>query len=197
MKKLLLLFLLISTGFMSAQISWQGGTTPEETDSAVLLFDKTGTGLASYSGTIYAHTGVTIDDTTSWQNVIGDWGNNTTQPSLTLVSGNIYKLEFTPSIKEFYGYNGSGNISDINIVLRSEDANQQTSDLEISVGAFQVMTINPSPSSNGAILVENGGSTQIIAQNTGGPADYELFANGESVHTQTNTFFIMVIYFQI
>src|SRR5690606_19111984 len=153
-----------------------------------LLFDKTGTGLASYSGTIYAHTGVTIDDANDWQNVIGTWGSNTTQPSLTLVSGNIYKLDLTPTIKDFYN-NPSGTITSINIVLRSADGTQQTADLEINVGAFQVTMINPAPSSNGVVLVNNGGGTQILAQNTNGPANYELFANGVSVHTQNNTTF--------
>ncbi|HLT53151.1 MAG TPA: alpha-amylase family glycosyl hydrolase [Flavobacteriaceae bacterium] len=188
MKKILHIFIMLAVASLHAQLSWQGGSTPSETDSATLLFDKTGTGLASYSGTIYAHTGVTIDDANDWQNVIGTWGSNTTQPSLTLVSGNIYKLDLTPTIKDFYN-NPSGTITSINIVLRSADGTQQTADLEINVGAFQVTMINPAPSSNGVVLVNNGGGTQILAQNTNGPANYELFANGVSVHTQNNTTF--------
>ena len=172
----------------STGLSWQSGTTPEETDSAVLLFDTTGTPLESYSGTIYAHTGVVIDDNTCWNSVVGTWGSNSTQPSLTLVSGNTYSLNLSPSIRSFY-QNPSGTITAINVVFRSDDGGTQSEDLKISVGSFQVTMINPSLSSNSVILVNNGGGTQILAQNTNGPANYELFANGISVHTQNNTTF--------
>jgi len=75
--------LLSSLGF--SQVSWQGGSNPDATTSnPVILFDKTGTALATYTGTIYAHTGVTLNGT-AWQNVKGTWANNTTQPALTLV----------------------------------------------------------------------------------------------------------------
>ena len=188
MKKILLTLLLISSFHTYSQVSWQGGTNPEETNSATLLFDSTGTPLENYSGTIYAHTGATINDTTHWVNVIGDWGNNTNQPALTLVSGNVYSLDLTPTIRDFYS-NPTGTITAIDIVLRADVGSPQSADLNIAVGAFQVTMINPSPSSNGIILVANGGGTQILAQNTNGPADYELFANGSSVHTQTNTTF--------
>ena len=187
MKKLFLstLIFLLTIYISYAQLSWQGGITPEETDIATLLFDKTGTGLSSYSGTIYAHTGVTIDDATPWQNVIGNWGDNNVQPSLTLVSGNIYKLDLTPSIKNFYSYSGSGKITAINIVLRSADANQQTSDLQISVGSFQVTLTNPTE--NSASIIASGDPLNITASNTNGNASYNLKANGISINTNGAT----------
>ena len=40
-----------------------------------LNFNKAGTPLASYTGTIYAHIGVTVNGA-RWQRVIGDWGLN-------------------------------------------------------------------------------------------------------------------------
>ena len=185
MKKILLLItLLVFSANSYAQLSWQGGSTPEETNSATLLFDKTGTSLDSYSGTIYAHTGLTIDDNTPWQNVIGNWGDNGTQPVLQLVSGNIYKLDLTPSIKEYYAYTGSGAITSINIVLRSADASQQTSDLEISIGAFQVTLTNPAV--NSTSILNSGSNLNISASNTGGNANYVLTANGSVLNTQNN-----------
>ncbi|APY01367.1 alpha-amylase family glycosyl hydrolase [Lacinutrix venerupis] len=188
MKKILSLLLFLCVFISYAQLSWQGGTSPDETDSATLLFDKTGTGLETYSGTIYAHTGVTIDDTSNWENVIGDWGNNTTQPTLTLVSGNIYKLDLTPTIKNYYNYTNSGTITAINIVLRSADASQQTTDLQIAVGSFQVTMINPTDN-NGTIVVNSGSGTQILAQNTNGTANYEFKANGTTINTSTTSFY--------
>ena len=181
MKKLYL-FLILFVGISSfAQVSWQGGTNAEQNQSATILFDKTGTGLSAYSGTIYAHTGVTLNGT-PWQNVIGAWGNNTTQPSLTLVSGNIYKLDLTPTLQSFYGV-ASGTITKVNIVFRSADGTQQTTDLNLNVGAFQSTLITPLEESN--TLLTSGQSLAISASNTNGNATYTLKANGVTINTST------------
>ena len=187
MRRLLFLFstFLLTITNSYAQLSWQGGTTPEETNSAVLLFDKTGTGLSSYSGTIYAHTGVTIDDTTQWQNVKGSWGDNLVQPVLTLVSGNIYKLDLTPTIKNFYNYSGTGKITAINIVLRAASGSPQTADLKITVGSFQASLTNPVE--NSTTLLTSGGSLNITATNTNGNASYNLKSNGISINANPAT----------
>ena len=116
MKKTYLLILLFFTCISFAQVSWQGGSNPDATASATILFDKSTTPLSTYTGTIYAHTGVTLNST-AWSNVKGSWGNNTTQPALTLVSGSIYKLDLTPTILSYYGV-ASGTITKINIVFR-------------------------------------------------------------------------------
>ena len=187
MKKLILFIITLLLTFYigNAQLSWQGGISPEDTNSATLLFDKTGTGLSSYSGVIYAHTGVTIDDTTQWQNVIGSWGNNTTQPALTLVSGNIYKLDLTPTIRDFYNYTGSGKITAINIVLRNADGSQQTTDFAISVGSFQVTLTNPEK--NSTTILSSGNSLNITATNSNGNASYNLKSNGNSININPST----------
>lgn len=183
MKKIYSILLLLFYCSLNAQVSWQGGTTPEANQTATILFDKTGTGLASYSGTIYAHTGVTLNGT-PWQNVIGSWGNNTTQPALTLVSGNIYKLDLTPTILNYYGVS-SGTVSKINIVFRSNTGAQQTTDLELNVGAYQATLT--APIENSATLLNSGQNLSIAANNTNGNANYNLFANGVSIHTYTGT----------
>ena len=183
MKKIYHIFFLFLFCQINAQVSWQGGTTPEQNQTATILFDKTGTGLASYSGTIYAHTGVTLNGN-AWQNVIGSWGNNTTQPSLTLVSGNIYKLDLTPSIQNYYGVS-SGSISKVNVVFRSADGSQQTSDLTLNVGAFQ--TTLSSPIENSTTILNSGQNLTVTASNTNGNTNYTLFANGFSISTFTGT----------
>lgn len=188
MKKIYHIFFLFLFCQINAQVSWQGGTTPEQNQTATILFDKTGTGLASYSGTIYAHTGVTLNGN-AWQNVIGSWGNNTTQPSLTLVSGNIYKLDLTPSIQNYYGVS-SGSISKVNIVFRSADGSQQTSDLTLNVGAFQ--TTLSSPIENSTTILSSGQNLTVTASNTNGNANYTLFANGISISTFTGTTYTFI-----
>ena len=172
------IFLFLSNlGF--SQVSWQGGVTPESNQSATILFDKTGTGLAAYTGTIYAHTGVTLNGT-AWSNVLGSWGNNTTQPALTLVSGNIYKLVLTPTILSYYNVT-SGVVSKINMVFRSDTGAPQTVDLELNVGAFQSTLVQPT--TNSTTVINSGGSLSIAANNTGGNASYNLKANGVSINT--------------
>ena len=64
------------------------------------------------------------------------------------------------------------------MVFRNEDGTQELkdqgcSDFFINVGSFQVELINPD--SSAIILVDYNGSTQILAQNTNGNANYSLY----------------------
>jgi len=181
MKKIVLFALLLSTLHSFAQLTWQGGTTPEQTSSATLLFNKTGTPLASYTGVIYAHIGVTLNGA-PWQGVIGSWGNNTTQPALTLVSGTTYKLDLTPTIQSYFGIS-SGTISKINVVFRAASGSPQTTDLEINVGAFQVNLT--APVQNSTTILNSGAALTVAANNTNGTANYVLKANGTTLNTAT------------
>ncbi len=164
-----------------AQVSWQGGSTPESYQTGTILFDKAGTGLAAYSGTIYAHTGVTLNST-PWSNVIGSWGNNTTQPALTLVSGTVYKLDLTPTVQSFYSV-AAGTITKINIVFRSADGTQQSTDLQLNIGAFQTTLV--APIENSSTIIASGQNFSVSANNTNGNANYDLLANGTSINTAT------------
>jgi len=180
MKKFYYIFVfLLFSNIIFSQASWQGGITPESNQTATILFDKTGTGLASYTGTIYAHTGVTLNGT-AWSNVIGSWGNNAIQPSLTLVSGNIYKLVLTPTILAYYGVT-TGVVSKINLVFRNAAGDAQSTDLILNVGAFQSTLVQPSE--NSTTIINSGGSISISANNTGGNANYNLKANGVSINS--------------
>jgi glycosidase len=179
MRKIYSFLLLLICCSSFSQVSWQGGVTPEATQAGTILFDKTGTGLASYTGTIYAHTGVTLNGN-AWQNVIGTWGNNTAQPALTLVSGNIYKLDLNPSLQNFYSVT-TGAISKVNIVFRSATGAQQTVDLQLNVGAYQATLT--APNENSTTLLNSGQNLLITANNTNGNATYNLFANGTSINT--------------
>ncbi|MBV1888079.1 MAG: T9SS type A sorting domain-containing protein, partial [Urechidicola sp.] len=118
-------------------------------------------------------------------NVVGSWGDNGAQPAFTLQSGNIYHLTLSPSIIAFYS-NPTGTITGIDLVVRSADGGTQSSDLELPVGAFQVTLIDPTDENT---IVSSGGSINVVASNTNGSADYELFANAVSVHTSTTSFY--------
>ena len=179
MKKTLFLIFLSCHVSLFAQLSWQGGSAPLPDESATLLFDATGTPLENYTGTIYAHTGVTINNVTHWVNVIGTWGDNNVQPALTLVSGNIYSLEFTPTINDFYG-NPTGTITAIDIVLRSSDGNTQTRPDYNILLAQNTLTLT-SPTED-PVIVDSG--TQItISATTTFASNFSLKANGTEINT--------------
>ncbi|MFP9114110.1 alpha-amylase family glycosyl hydrolase [Flavobacterium sp. RHBU_3] len=183
MKKLtLVLFLLLSAiGF--AQVS----TTPSPgipTEAMTLNFNKTGTGLASYTGTIYAHIGLTVNGQ-QWQNVIGSWGNNTTQPALTAAGGSNYTLNLGPDLYTYFGVPTSSTITQICVVFRAAAGSPQTDDYFVNVGAFQVTMT--SPAENSVTLINSGASVSISATNTGGNASYNLLANGTSINTNSST----------
>ena len=110
MKKLLLTLFFLST-FSFSQVT-TSPTTPLADGEVSIFFDKSGTGLDSYNGTIYAHIGVTVNGS-QWQNVIGSWGDNSVQPSLTFVSGTTYSLTLTPDLFAYFGVDTNNTISEI------------------------------------------------------------------------------------
>ncbi|KIA82664.1 alpha-amylase family glycosyl hydrolase [Flavobacterium sp. AED] len=182
MKKITLLFLLISS-ISFAQFT----TTPSPAIASgvvTLNFNKTGTPLAAYTGTIYAHIGLTVNGAT-WQNVKGSWGNNSTQPALTLVSGTSYKLDLTPDLYTYFGVPLSSSITQICVVLRNDAGTLQTADTFFNVGAFQVNLTTPAQ--NSTTIIPSGTSFNVAANNTGGNASYNLKVNGTSINTNLST----------
>lgn len=183
MKKITLLILLFLSVLAQAQVT----TTPSPgipTSAITLNFNKAGTPLASYTGTIYAHIGLTVDGA-QWQNVVGSWGNNTTQPALTLVSGTNYKLDLTPDLYTYFGVPSTSTITQICVVFRAATGSPQSSDYFVNVGAFQVTLT--SPAENSTTLINSGGSLNIAATNTGGTASYSLKANGTEINANAST----------
>lgn len=120
-----------------AQISLAQITTdpelPVASKTVTITFNSAeASGLGYYTGDLYAHTGVTIDDN-RWQYVIESWGNNETQPQLTYVGDGIYELEITPDINTFYNVETGDNVTELCFVFRTADASNQTADLFVSV----------------------------------------------------------------
>ncbi|GGB85679.1 hypothetical protein GCM10007424_27190 [Flavobacterium suaedae] len=182
MKKItfLLLFIISYTGFAQLTTS---PTPAVATGPVTLYFDAAGTPLESYTGTIYAHMGVTVDDE-QWQYVIGDWGQNDVQPALTPVSGTVYQLEITPDLYSYFGVPTSSTISQICVVFRAETGSPQSSDLFAAIGSFQVNL--SAPENESTTILTSGGSLSIAANNTGGSANYALLSNGGVIDTQNN-----------
>lgn len=182
-KYFILLFLMMLTHLTFAQIT----TAPSPVlanQSAVITFNKTGTPLAAYTGTIYAYIGVTVNGV-QWQNIKGSsvWGNNS-QPVMTQVgTSSSYTLSISPDLYSYFGVSTSNSITQICIIFRSSDATIQTSDAFIPVGAFQYTLT--APALNSYNFLTSGSSLTVTANNTNGNATYSLFANGTVINTQT------------
>jgi len=126
--KLVILIALLFAGVGFSQIVTSTPTYPTENDSIVIYLDTSQPGAEeteTYSGTIYAHIGVNTN-LGDWQHVIGSWGNNTTQPALTKMATNHYKLTIGYPRQFFNITNASEHISALAIVFRSADGNLQT-----------------------------------------------------------------------
>ena len=187
MKKIILIILVLSSFVSYAQIT----TAPSPVladQTATITFDKTGTPLASYTGTIYAYIGVTVNGV-QWQNIKGSpvWGNNV-QPTMTQVgSSNVYTLNITPDLFSYFGVLNTNSITQICIIFRSDNAALQTTDAFIPVGAFQYNLT--APVLNSYTFLTSGSNFTISANNTNGSATYNLIANGSSINTQTTSLY--------
>ncbi len=186
MKKITYLFLLFSfIGF--SQVTTV--PSPAIAEGPVTInFNKAGTPLAAYSGTIYAHIGLTVDGV-QWSNVIGSWGNNASQPALTFVSGTTYKLELTPDLYTYFGVPTSSTITQICVVFRNAAGTLQWPTNPAQeywpVGSFQLNLT--APAANSTTILSSGSNFNISANNTGGNASYTLIANGVTIHSNAST----------
>ena len=128
MKNLFLTIVLILATKSFSQIVTTVPFYPMQTDSITIFFDATKPGaeeLLNYTGTVYAHTGVNTN-LGNWRYVIGTWGNNQTQPALTRLGPNYYRLVIGYP-RQFYGVNNPAeNILTLNFVFRSADGTKQT-----------------------------------------------------------------------
>lgn len=135
---------------------------PTQDASCIVYFDATGTDLQGYNGDVYAHTGVTANGS-QWQYVIGSWGNNSTQPQLIIIGTDLYQLDVTPSIRDFYGVPASKNITEMCIVFRSSDGGTQTHpDIFIDVYGSELIVVIQKPELSG-FLVELNEPIKVMA----------------------------------
>lgn len=126
--KLFLGLCLLNSGIGFTQLVTTQPQYPTELDSIVILLDATQPGageIFNYTGTLYAHTGVNTN-VGNWQHVIGNWGNNSTQPPLTRLGPNLYKLTIGFP-RQFYSVtNPAETILKLAMVFRSADGTKQT-----------------------------------------------------------------------
>lgn len=187
MRKITFLLILFCTSFGFAQLTTVP-SPPEASGPVTLKFNKAGTNLASYTGTIYAHIGLTVDGV-QWQHVIGAWGDPT-QPALTFESGTTYKLDLGPDLYTYFGVPTTSTITQICAVFRAagNSGPQWPTNPALehtNVGSFHLNLT--APVQNSTTIIASGGNLNITATNTGGNASYTLKSNGITINTNAST----------
>ena len=129
MRKLQLIILsitlfLASPGF--AQLITLDPTFPTDQDAVIVTFNAAlgSGGLEGYSGDVYAHTGVITNNSNSgsdWKYVKAAWNENIPECKMTNKGGDIWELNISPSIREYYGVPEGESILQLAFVFRSAD----------------------------------------------------------------------------
>ena len=187
-KPFLLPVLVCITGTLSAQMVTTDPGFPTAGEEVRVYYNTSqdeGGELENYTGELYAHTGVIIEGSTSWQHVIGTWGDNTTQPKLNYLGDYLYELVITPDIRTYYGVEAGETVKELAFVFRNAAGDKQTrpdifievypEGLSVSITSPEELTI-AEPSSNISL--------EAIASEE---ADMTLFLNGSEVTSVTGT----------
>ena len=180
-------FFLIVIGVKSnAQVVLPDPTFPSSQDNITLTFDATlgNTGLQGFQGSVYAHTGLITDQSTSgtdWKYVQGTWGTNNA-PLMTKISENKYTLNIG-DIYAFYGAPKTEKILQIAILFRSENGettgrNADGSDIFVNLYDDGFYTQLASPTSNTIYKLGNNIELKGFASSS---ATMKLFVNGTKV----------------
>jgi len=172
--------------------------SPIEVDASVTITVDTNSTATDCNGfsspnKVYLHSGIG-DDANPWGfSVVGNWGLDDGVGEMTDNGDGTWSITFVP--KTYYGLTAAQEAAatKMGMVFRNEDGSQEFKDngcvdFVFNVGAFQVTMINPTPEEP-TVYLNSGASLNIMAQNTSDDADYELFANGTSINTQTTDFF--------
>lgn len=184
MKNIVFSFFLFLTTLLTAQVVTTSPSLPTINDAILITFNATGTPLQGYTGDVYSHTGVTVDGV-KWQNVIGTWGNNTTQPKLTRTGTDTYTLSISSNVYSYYNVISTKIISELNFVFRASSGSPQSSDIFTTIYPAATLNVSFTNPQNNAVLNLN--ETLTISAESTINAALELFINGSSIQTATNT----------
>jgi len=150
----LLLFACLYTTNTYAQVIWAEPVFFTADAGVTIYFDATqGTGgLTDYGETIYAHTGIITNESTSpsdWKNVFSQWGTEDPNYALTSEGNNIYSFTID-NISDFYQVDAGISVEQLAFVFRNGDGTLEgkgdgASDIFIDVfqGGLAAVLNNP------------------------------------------------------
>lgn len=196
-KKLFFTFAIITFSFftlLKAQVVTSDPVFPTQNDDITIYFhaDKGNQGLKDFTGDVYAHTGVITNLSTSstdWKYVKGTWGNNTTQPKLTYMGNNTFKLHIGNPRSYYNVTNSSEQILKLAFVFRNSDGSKQGKDVggadifqQLYTGDMSVAIASPADEFQFAQLNQ---SIQILAISNNSTT-LELYKNDQLLNSTTN-----------
>ncbi len=74
--------------------------------------------LYGFSGDLYLHTGVITDG--AWFYVPAEWSENLAKCKFEVVESNVWEIELTPSIRDWFG-SGESAVEQLGVIIRSAD----------------------------------------------------------------------------
>jgi 1,4-alpha-glucan branching enzyme len=160
----------------------------------VSLAPQTCNGIAANPAKVYMHAGIGNDNNAFAFNVIGNWGQDDNVGVMTNNGNNTWSITITPSV--YFNLNAiqQANATKLGMVFRNPNGQQELKqpqtpsgcgDFIFNVGTFQLNLT--APANNSSTIINSGGSIAVAANNTGGNASYNLFANGVSINSNPST----------
>ncbi|NCA76172.1 MAG: T9SS type A sorting domain-containing protein [Alphaproteobacteria bacterium] len=130
---------------------------PTDIDSCTVVYDASlgNAALINFSGSIYAHTGVITDQSTSptdWKYVIAEWNQNIPKALMTPLGNDKYQIRMTPSIRAWYGVPAGEKIEKLAFVFRNSDGSKVGREAN---GADIYSDVYPAATSVNIILPDN------------------------------------------
>lgn len=184
--RFVILSLVLTPFLLQAQTITSDPILPTDATPVLIYFDATGTDLEGYDGDLYAHTGVNIEGVGNWQHVIGDWGENDTQPQLERLSADYYLLEIEPSIRAFYSVPESQVITGMAFVFRAATNSPQSADFFVDVYEADELIVSILNPEKDQPIVEYSETFNILAAALESD-NLTLYINNEQVATTTDS----------
>jgi glycosidase len=164
---------------LKGQLIISSPSFPTDNQSVVVTFNSSlgSGGLASYTGDIYAHTGVITNLSTSssnWKYVKTNWGVNTVETKLTQIGPNLYQLSINPNIRDYYAVPAGETILQMAFVFRSGVAvggsyleGKTSSGTDIMLDVYQAgLNLNLVKPSSGVLLAAYNDTLFVTASAT-------------------------------
>lgn len=186
----ILLFLISQLGFSQVTITASTFNVGDQITISVNLAQSGCNTIPASATKVYMHAGIGDDSNAYGFAVVGNWGQDDGVGLMTNQGGGIWSITITPST--YFNLNGAQQASatKLGLVLRNATGSQEMkknpscSDFIFNVGTFQATLT--APALNSTTIINSGSSLMITANNTNGPAAYNLKANGLSINTLNN-----------
>ncbi|GGH70137.1 DUF4961 domain-containing protein [Phaeocystidibacter marisrubri] len=168
-------------------------TFATQNDTVIVTFDASqGNGALVGVNTVYAHTGVITNVSTSladWRHVQGNWGTDDARLKMTSLGNNVHEIKY--HINTFYSVPTSETVTHLAFVFRDVTGNtvgraSDGSDIYVPIyaGTFAAAITSPA---GGVGTIADASDSVILAGQSSLPADLEFSVDGTPIASATNT----------